>query len=354
MSITRGDNYYSRTSPIVQALKRLGPPALESFGKWVSGRYKRRMADAQKKASARKKRKVTVDVAHTEGSGQWKNASKTKRRRRPNLPLRLRVAKIEKATKASYAQHIYKSTATFQPLCAQNQCGYATGNFASKAIFEAMLAAVPIVNTAAVGTETQLDYTALTNPTKWKVQCFAELFLRNNYLFPCYATVYCCKPKVQTGSVPSSIITAGLADQANPTVSADDYFIYPSDVTLFKETYTSIMTKSFKLQPGDEVRMPWSDVLWYDQEYGDNITSTYDPKYARFCMVRISGCLSHDSTTTANIGYAAAKLDCVIYRKYILSRPSLAPLQTLYSTSGLSAMTTAIVTEDSAEQENAL
>lgn len=307
------------------------------------------------KYGPKKKKASAMSVAAAEGNGQYKTLRKKKQpARKAKVPLTKRVNKLEKKTKESYAVHVYKTSATVQPSSSQNQCGYTELQIVNKTAIETALAAIPIVNTGAPGTATQMDATLLDNPTKWHVEIFGQAFIRNNYLFPCELRVYICKPKVQTGNTASTQVTTGLAKLANPTLTTDTLFFYPNDVPLFKQTYSVIKSQKLILQTGDEIKIPFSEKMVYDQEYGDNVTSTYDPRYARMIMIRVSGCLAHDSATTTNIGYTATKLDAVIYRKYTFRRPALAPIQTMYGTSGLNAMTTSVVGADSAETENAL
>lgn len=301
----------------------------------------------------KKKAPAAADVAFAEGGGQFKRLPNYKKKKVAK-PLKKRVAQLEKKTKQNYATHVFKSSSTFQPSASQNQSGYTCGHFTNRSLIEAALAAIPIVNTAAVGTMAQLDMSSLPNPTKWHFKAYAECRIRNNYLYPCEVRIYVCKPKVQTGNSAEVQVSNGLNTHANPSITASTLDLYPSDAQLFGETYKTILFKKVKLQAGDEIRVPWSENMVYDQEYGDNVTSAYTPRDSRQIMVRVTGCLGHDSTTTSNIGFTAAKLDCVILRRFVFKFPALAPNQTLYETTGLSSMSTAVITTDSAEAESSL
>lgn len=310
----------------------------------------------RKKSSNTSSKKLKATVSMSNGSGQKMRMTKKSGRRRKSLPLASRVAKLEKSTKQNYVSQTYKVSATFQVTSIQNRCGYGEGSLINAAAIENLISNIPYVNTAAVGTVSQYNATSLTVPTSWKIALYSKCVMRNNYLYPCNLRCYILKPKQDTSTSATNSITNGISEQANPSVySTLDPWLFPDDSKEFSDNWAILQSCEMKLQSGDECEFPWSENITYDQEFTDDHTSTYLKKYTRIILIRSVGVVAHDSTTTTNIGIAPTALDCVVYRRYQVKAPSLAPMNTYYVATGLSSMAVApVVGVASAEVETAL
>lgn len=317
------------------------------------GNPKRRKTKAAKKAAKGGSVKVTM----SNGSGQAKPMKgNMKKGRSGKKSIKKRVASLEKKTRENYSDHTFKQTATFRVLAVQNRCGYQDTILISAGGIEQLLAAVPYVNTASVGTPSTYDARALTNPTKFKIRIYTMTTMRNNYLYPVNLRCYLLKPKSDTSITPLGAINNGLNEQANPSIySTTDPYLYPNDSKEFQDNWTIVHSCEMKLQSGDECYYPYAETVLYDQEYTDDHTSAYLKKYSRHLLVRAVGVVAHDSTTKDNVGIAPAELDCVTYRRYNLKIPGIASLKTNYVTTGLNTMAVApVVGVASAEVETAL
>lgn len=308
-----------------------------------------------RKFTEQRKMTPAPSVSMSNGSGQSMKMGKRVSKPKNTKPLKKRVAQLEKKVRQNFGTHVFKQEATFQCTSIVNRCGYGEGTLLSAAAIESMIDAVPVQSTATPGTPATWDATSATQPTKWTIKCYAKTIMRNNYLYPVNVRCYVLKPKVDQSTSVQGGITAGIAEQTSSAVySTTAPFLYPNDSKEWRDTWHVINSCEMKLQSGDECFVPWNEQITYDQEFRDNNTTTYLRKYSRVILIRVVGVVCHDSVTTSIIGISPTALDCVVYRKYELKYPSVAPLTTNEVVSGLGSVATGVVGVASAETETAL
>lgn len=270
--------------------------------------------------------------------------------------LKKEVESLKKDKKKNLAKHCFYQTATGQAVCASSQAGYTEVFMWNPTAIESMLDSLPILNTAAPGTKTAVDMTTITNPTNWDIDCWAEVVIKNNYLYPVDVTCYIIKPKEDMSTSPSNACVLGYALKANPSITSQyDINFYPSDSSQFGDTWTIIKSCSPKrLTAGDELVEKYSSRLHYDQEDLDLVSATYKRKHTVAVLVRVQGTVAHDSVTVSNIGTSEGAVDIIVRRKFKVAYPAIAPQETLDNSNGLVALDQAVVGVASAETENSL
>lgn len=299
--------------------------------------------------------KPSFKVSMSGGSGQLKSMKKRRKRTVRKASLKKRVARLEGANKQNYATHNYKANDTFQVTATSNRCGYNSGILTDATIIENVLAVIPWVDPAVPGTAKNYDARTVTLPTKWTVNVHTTATMRNNYLYPLNVRCYVIKPKSEITTSPTAAITAGITLQANPSIySTTDPWLYPSDSKEFRDGWTILSSCNMKLQSGDEMQLPYNEVFKYDQEYKDQHTATYLPKYSRILMVRVCGVVCHDSVTTTAVGISPSAIDVIINRKLTIKVPAAAPTLNMFCGTNLGTITTGVVGVASAEVETSL
>lgn len=302
--------------------------------------------------------KVTISSMGGNGKNIRRRKKKGGRRKKTfTKKLIKRVKKLEHKS-ANTAQHIHKSTAVALCSAATNSFGFAELELVGVTTIEAVLDSLPQLNVAAPGTFTTTNMTSVTVPTKWRVECYAKALMRNNYLYPIIMDCYILQPKTNLANTPGSAVTNGLTLMGGgggaQIVANTDHVFYPSLSKEFRDGWKIIKHHHQKLNSGDEMEMPYSTKVWYDQEWQDRYTTTYTKKYSRIVLVRIQGCLGHETgVPSANIGFTKAYLDICVERTFKVTYPSPSATRTLEETKGVVDLTTAIVGVSSAEVENA-
>lgn len=224
----------------------------------------------------------------------------------------------------------------------------------SSAFLENVMAQIPITLDSAPATTQATDMTTVTRPTKWWYHIRANIQLRNNYLFPVDVRSYQVKPKVTSSLSPEAAWATGLTAMFISDGVYGDPCMSLSDSQLFKQTYKVLNRQANRLSPGEEVVLYFDMSGYWDQEYHDEVGSTYDTKYANLVLLHIRGVIAHDAGTEANIGYAEARLDGVLTRKCEISYPHTSATRTINTQLDLAAVADAKIAVKATDVENTL
>lgn len=300
-----------------------------------------------------------VTLANQGGNGASIRQKKRKGKKKVSFKKKIkkRITALEKRT-GNYGVHIFKSSATVQASALTNKYGLAEANLVSAASIEQMLDSLPVANIPTPATATTYNATTVGIPTKYRVSCYATVTMRNNYLYPLEMDCYILSPKMNTSIGPQTAITNGLtlesAATALSTLGTAAYWWYPSHSKEFNQFYKIEKHHTQKLNSGDEMTMNYSGNFQYDHKFVDKTTETYLKRFSRIFLIRIRGCIAHESATPANIGYSTAKIDCIVDRTFTIKYPAIMSSRTIEDVNGVTDLTTAIVGVSSAEVENAL
>lgn len=303
-----------------EALAVMGSPELAAIYEAGKGAY-----NVGKRIFRGKRHKTAKGIVVAD-RGQIKRVS-DKKNRGPKKKVTFRglVKKVHALEKSNHENEMdlqYRRNDPLQVTSLVNKAGYGEVAFLSASSIESALNSVPYLNTGAPGTAATYDATALVQPTKWHIKCWAKMHARNNYNFPCDVTAYLCKPRTNTDVTPTSALAMLTKQQiSGGTLDYTDPFIYPSDVPDFTETFRILSTKKVRLNSGDELIETWNKEIVYDQEERDTHSNTYNVDYHMFILVRVVGVPCHDKTTTTSVGLCPTRLDIVFDRRFKLKVP---------------------------------
>lgn len=139
------------------------------------------------------------------------------------------------------------------------------------------------------------------------------LTLRNNSTGPTSLRVYCIAPKESTNQAPTTLISNGFASNLGQSLPASSPYVYPTDSDLFLKAFKILCTEDVLLHPGEQQKFQLKSKRFeYNPILADTETDAYQKRYGS-CgfLVRVMGVMSHDATTTTNVGYSPAFVDAV-------------------------------------------
>jgi len=196
----------------------------------------------------------------------------------------------------------------------------------------------------------------ISAPTPRKFKVWAELVIKNNYLYPVDVDCYIMQPKANTNNVILTALQVGLTDAAMPSINSwHDINFYPSDSVNFMDQFKMLRACPTKrLSAGDEIVESYSDEIVYDPALQGRENLSYRKSDTRFFLVRIQGTVAHDSTLSTNVGTSNARVDMMVRRKFKTSYPNPVAGRYLYSTQGLNSMEVPVVGIASAEIETSI
>lgn len=220
------------------------------------------------------------------------------------------IKSINKRLAGSTDTYIVKKRDVVQFSCPTNQAIHQHVNVNSVPDLEATLTEVPFFD---VSTDSVVDKN-LTNDQYSRSLLFKSIYshieLFNNYRVPIQVRLYCVRPKTDTDINPSFAITDGIAKQMTSAQSLSSQ-LFPSDVTLFKDLWAIIKSKSVTIQPGRKLSMSHTvkDVS-YDSATTDDQSDPYQRLIKNFTwLVRLEGVVGHDPSNPLNVGSLPCALD---------------------------------------------
>ncbi len=136
-----------------------------------------------------------------------------------------------------------------------------------------------------------------------------SLTIKANYLIGCQYDIYLCMLKSDTDLTPEALYTTGITLISNATVS--NPLMYPTDVPLLKDIWSTKRVKSGILRPGQQVTcFHRSRPFSYDPSLSDNQTELYQVRFRSMAyLLRIHGLIAHDSMVGDQQGLAPAQVD---------------------------------------------
>lgn len=157
-----------------------------------------------------------------------------------------------------------------------------------------------------------LNYAMLYNET-------AHYNFRNNWKCVITIEAWWCKPKIDTNQTCQGAWSIGL-DELYTSGSANTYEVqpflhYPSQSKMFRDTYTIVKKKKYKLEPGTELKLTLSTGWKYvNEDYFDYHTAEYPKKTNCQLMLRMTGSIAHNADANNHYtGYSTFQLDAIAY-----------------------------------------
>lgn len=294
--------------------------AVRSIGRYL-GSLKRNNPQAygaqmNRMAAARqltKKRKYSND----------KNVGKAKKPK----SLRKRIAILEKKTASVLSTLTYRLSATQSVLTTANTATYGSFAMNQASNFEAALAQLKYYDPAVPGTLVTADGASGSYERHFRMKGYMSLEMKNNYQIPVLVKVYTYQCAADTSYSPTGWLDNILPDSSNSTKASP--LIYPTDGKDMGDLYKLLGCKTFSMQPGDKrfVSTSQGEISYDPSEYDNHPFENQADFKTTYFIVRVTGAIAHDKTTTTNVGLAAGGIDIIqktVYRiKYNAGGPAL-------------------------------
>jgi len=160
---------------------------------------------------------------------------------------------------------------------------------------------------------------------------------RNNYQVPCKVSLYLVRAKNDTSITALAAFTNGLTDVGNPSVTSN--LVHLTDSPQFVDMYRILKSKSKILRPGQSLSIFGSfGAFQYDPSLVDNHTSSFQPGYGDMqVVVRLEGCLGHDTTVAGEQSRLAATIDIEYDTVYEIRYAAGADIKYVYVSDGSDA-----------------
>lgn len=209
--------------------------------------------------------------------------------------------------------------------CEVNQCSYSNFFLLSSTVLESAIDGAqvydPNTNTMVTANLSSID------GIKTKIlNAKTILSLRNNAFTPCELKIYWIRFKKRGATAPILLFEDGLENAGITTNELTDlrYDIYDSKT--FNDFCKVYKTRKIRLEAGDETRLELckKTPFMYDPDELDKHTaSEYVPGQTQALVIRMNGVISHDDTSTSNVGTCNSTLDYVLnYHIKFVASPS--------------------------------
>lgn len=234
------------------------------------------------------------------------------------VPLRKKVAKIQKQLKADQAYHTYREYGNLRVLSAVATCEHDTVLVHNNSTIETAMANLRYYDPSVPGTLVTANASTGTYSRQVHVRrTTLSVSVRNNYQVPCKYRLYALYARSDTNIAPLTYYTNGLTDQFIVASTETTPGAYLTDVDTLKAQYTVKTLKSGILEPGRQISS--TQVLGsydYDPSLTDSHTVAYQKKYKACAFIlRIEGVLGHDTVADQQC-LMASGCDVEFMRKY--------------------------------------
>lgn len=222
------------------------------------------------------------------------------------------ITALKKATMADQAYHTYRASRSYQLLTAINEANYTSPCENSTSTYEQAVTnlryydpSVPttlVTANAASGTYSRvIHFKSVTT----------KMLIKNNFQVPCNVRLYIITPKDDTSQSPINCFDAGGADQIVGTYSRNTLNQFPTDFDIFNRLWKVEKVLKRELKAGQEMSFSKTvNDVDYDPSIVDTHSLTYQRKYKTFAfLIRIEGCIGHDSAVAGQVGLAQAGVD---------------------------------------------
>lgn len=312
----------------------------------------------KRQAKERKPQKATTGVFYRDArSGTGKNiVMKKKRKRKSKKTLASRVAHLEKTN--VFATYERRKLDDAQLACSANQCAYGISTtvpwFGISNINNSVDSLIYYDRTAGTTGEVNLDITnantAVSNALR--VNVYSKVMIANNHSIPCDVDMYLLKAKIWTDDRPQDSITAGET-MLGVSNASTNILTYPSDFKTFNDTYSILKHHKVHLTAGDHAEMIHNESTMWDHNKMEDLAAATGATYMKgslWWFFRIQGIVSHDQTTTTNIGFSDATIDIIEKSKYYIRYPSDAKFHKIETGNSLGSLTVPVIQAPTVEE----
>lgn len=293
--------------------------------------------------------------------GTYGKKRRYKKKRRYNKKIDKRTKKYMKKIAENAAD---SSTLTWRDInsgqisCEVNEVSYSNFDFLDVAMIEnALDNAVILDPNAGTLAKVNVDLTTIDGLKSRILNAKFLIVLRNNGFTPCDIKCYhvFAKRRMSSSENMTTVFEDGLEDigittgeQTNPR-----FDIY--DSPRFRQYFKIFKVKKYRVNAGDEVTLELNrhKAFNYDPDLIDQYSANdKQPGIFQGIIVRMEGVVSHDDTTTSNVGTCNATLDWITKTHIKYSISSIGKFKQLQAGGGAydaQAVNAKVVIEDVAE-----
>lgn len=263
---------------------------------------------------------------------KYKKKTKT---RRYQKPIRKEIRELKQKVNSNLSTYIKKARTVAQLTVANvGETAYLNTGINSLSVLDGVIDAVKYFDPATPGSLITVNLTLPTFQNQVRfVKSYSKTTCRNNYLVPCDIRIYYLENKLDTSISASSSMSNSLADMSNGSITSQ--LIFPSDCHDFNDIWSIKTSKHVILAPGAEVSLSWScKPFLYDTSLNDSHASAYQKSnHGSEVLVRISGVMSHGSTSGVTIGKGG--VDVSVERHHTVEYPGGSDIKYLEVADGL-------------------
>lgn len=286
-------------------------------------RGKRKRGSDNGGRSSKKSRRGRKEITHYRGRQGMKviRREPPKKHSRKKRSLKSRVAELEKDK--HYATKTLREATVISLGITKNVCRYNWYHGLLTSEKDAELNGLKMVDHTTGATE-NVDFRAKTisNQVRFKGQ-YQKLEVKNASQIPVKCRFYHLVCKQDTSFVPNTTALTSGDDIVSITDADTNPLTYPTDFPLFNEYWKIVKTNEVQINAGDIASMVISRKSEkYDPELDDVANATTYHKGDQGIMIRLVGCLAHDSTDTSKVELGNGQVDVHNYYKYDIRYPS--------------------------------
>lgn len=270
-------------------------------------------ADAPFKAAG-----VTGGKGGVAGPSNYRLNRRKRKRSKKSRSLKARISAVEKSCVADLSTLVYRNWAGQQIITTAGASAYNSFSVNDAGFIELALAQLRFFDPAVPGTIVTGNGATGTYERRFGIKSSCILEIKNNYQIPVNLEVHEFRANSDTTQTPYTYANTLLNDNSNAGASALlNPLINVKDARGLGEMWKSMNTKYLTLLPGETCTMSASiPAIEYDPSEFDNHAMDYQVDwFSTSYLVGVTGTIGHDVTTSSEIGFTQAGVDCVFKRQ---------------------------------------
>lgn len=233
------------------------------------------------------------------------------RKQKKAKSVKSRLAKVERKVSGMMSKMVFRVYDAQNFTSLQNAINWNTFYMNDAGSIETVLAQLKYYDPSAPGTLITAPGATGSYERKFTFTSTCTVDSRNNCQVPVELRVYWVRCMADTSISPEANLDNCLTDSCNLTKESP--IVFPSDAVGSSQLWKVDKCKIFHLKPGGTCSVTLScGKTTYDPSEYDNNPLAYQKGWKSSALLfRLRGEISHDNTTTTNVGYIGAVLDTV-------------------------------------------
>ncbi len=249
---------------------------------------------------------------------------------RPVQGLKKQVKQLKRLAEADMGTHVHRTRIAHDLDSAVNSQNSDSDGVIAKGLLEAVIAQLRYYDPSNPGTLLVADGGTGTFQNEFYFEkVHTRITVRNNYITPCWVSVYACLVIADTDKTPFAAFQQGLVDLSN--VAETSPLTYLTDSQIFKDLWRIDSSKKVLLEAGQSCQMTYtSKPFHYDPSLVDSHTQAFQRNFRGMSWhVNVEGIVAHDSLVDDQ-GIMQASVDVKIDVTYIVKYPAGADIKFVF------------------------